>query len=88
MDNIEKWADAIVCSINKVADPESVELDGSNAFCPVAIAIVEPVINDAVASEEYANFMEEDRDNWAQWIQSSFGPGWGAVARYVAENGY
>lgn len=58
-------------------------------FEELSEAIVEPgLFANEEASEYYEAFIEEDTDNWVQYITSLLGDGWGKIAKLVAENGY
>jgi len=87
MNNVEIYAQAIADSIAG-SSAQGVTSWDDPEFGRVACKIVEPVIGNAEASEEYFEYMETDADNWANWIAQTFGEDWGRVARVVAEEGY
>jgi len=85
--NTEKNANALVESIShyngSLADALADELPGE-LFYEAAVCIVEP----EGVCDEYVEFVEDDTDNWAQWITTVLGEDWGKVAKKVAEEGY
>ena len=99
---IEIYADGISNSISEVyesklkkaIDAGNEMLNGSasesdyEAFYEVAQYVVEPVINNEDAADAYREFMDNDSDNWQNWIDQNFGSEWGFIVKVVAEQGY
>ena len=62
--------------------------DDYNRFYKVASAIVEPMIDDSEAADEYMDFMDNNSENWQSWVTQTFGEDWGFIVKVVAEQGY
>jgi hypothetical protein len=87
MNNIEVYAIAVQKAISGI-DPHGVTSWEDPTFGSVASAIVEPLIDNEEAEDEYFDFLENNSENWYQWIRQTFGEDWGKVAKVVAEEGY
>lgn len=96
MNNVEIWAQAVSEAVRNTQSTmglygqqlASINSSEHEDFYTVAAAVVEPYIEDEQACEEYFEYMENNADNWAQWIKQTFGDEWGAIAKVVAEEGY
>lgn len=80
---VELWTKAIEASIS--GKTEMVSESSTHELAPY---LVDADIQDEDASDAYAEYVEKNISNWANWIRQTFGEKWGMVADYVAENGY
>lgn len=58
------------------------------AYWAAANVIVEPSIENEVASTAYCEFMENEDEKWKSFIANSFGSEWAHIAELVNEIGY
>jgi len=88
--NVESWARSIDNAIQRVSASEDEIIaateseEAGDAYYQAAEAIVEPMDID----EDYYEWMDNDVENWANWIANTYGEPWGTVAKRVAEEGY
>jgi hypothetical protein len=78
MHQIEKWANAIANNLPSHSDN----------YEEASKAIVEPTGLSIEDEDAYIEFMENDTDNWANWIKCNFGEDWGKIATKINEEGY
>lgn len=69
---------------------EKAKQDDYEDYSQLAVVIVEPTFteNQSVIQEEYAEYIENNTDNWAAWVRQTFGNALGNLADAVNEYGY
>lgn len=102
MTTIERYTEVVCNEISEVWDSKlddavraATEImngtqtdDDYDVFYNVAQRIAEPKFNDSELDDEYYRFMEQDIENWASYIEKTFGPKWGLIANCIKEEGY
>lgn len=86
MSIVEKWANQVQKSINNAG-----EFPDLNNGAVSMIAICEPWYGLPSGLEEadlYYEFMENNPENWVNFIKNNFGDDWGLVAEIVNQEGY
>lgn len=60
----------------------------------LALLLIEPDIHaegpdfDSKTNEFYMDWIQNDTDNWAQYINNLLGDEWGRIAKFVSTHGY
>ena len=76
--------------IKKAIDNFKEDMNDKNTeiIYEAARCIVEPMIENEIVNNEYVDFQENDKQNWANFIRHNFGEIWGKIADIINENGY
>jgi hypothetical protein len=80
---VEKWANQVEKSISNAGSTDNITM--------AMIAICEPWYGLPTGLEEaelYCEFMENNPENWVNFITNNFGDEWGLVAQVVNQEGY
>ena len=91
--NIEQiWADAISKSISGLNPPTDIneyrECVHDDPVSKCLQGIMEPESMTESDTDSYYEFVENNMENWSNWIRSNFGTEWGLAANYIVEEGY